>query len=205
MNTNGNVLHNKYDFFINTVQLIFLLGGAGAEIILWPDKGGAGGPFNFVLVPDISTKSSNGGARGGNVGGSGIGSGGGAQAKFDQNLPWLLENWASGKQFSDGLSGLFTNSKKQNPFPSSPVQPSPKMIKSWFGCFFPTKMFCSLFLFVYLVWMKKENMQENSEYIVRSFKFSCAAFPHLREFWNAFCRSFLYLFSIYIYTIVEPN
>ena len=182
MNTNGNVLHNKYDFFINTVQLIFLLGGAGAEIILWPDKGGAGGPFNFVLVPDISTKSSNGGARGGNVGGSGIGSGGGAQAKFDQNLPWLLENWASGKQFSDGLSGLFTNSKKQNPFPSSPVQPSPKMIKSWFGCFFPTKMFCSLFLLVYLVWMKKENMQENSEYIVRSFKFSCAEFPHLREF-----------------------
>ena len=104
------------------------MGGAGAEIILWSDGGGAGGPFNLVLVPDISTKSSNG-ARGGNGGGSGTGSGGGAQAMFDQNLPWLVENWASGKQFSEGLSGLVTNSKKQNPFPSEPEQPSPKIIK----------------------------------------------------------------------------
>ena len=100
------------------------MGGEGAEIILWSDgRGGAGGPFNLVLVPDISTKSSIGGARGG----SGTGSGGGAQAKVDQNLPWLFENWVSGKQFSEGLSGLFTNSKKQNPFPSSPEQPSPKI------------------------------------------------------------------------------
>ena len=104
------------------------MGGAGAEIILWSDGGGAGGPFNLVLVPDISTKSSNG-ARGGNGGGSGTGSGGGAQAMFDQNLPWLFENWASGKQFSEALSGLFTNSKKQNPFPSEPEQPSPEIIK----------------------------------------------------------------------------
>ena len=60
-------------------------------------------------------------------GGSGISSNLTSQAMLDQNLPWDTLNCVSGKQFSVGLTGLLTNSKKHQPLPprSSPVQLSP--------------------------------------------------------------------------------